>query len=42
MNIILERLEVLKRIPKEKWPINLFVNEQLKKEDLQKKRFMLT
>ena len=42
MNVILERLEVLKRIPKEKWPINLFVNEQLKKEDLQKKRFMLT
>ena len=23
-------------------PINLFVNEQLKKENLQKKRFMLT
>ena len=42
MNVILERLEVLKRIPKEKWPINLFVNEQLKKENLQKKRFMLT
>jgi len=41
MNIILERLEVLKKIPKEKWPIELVVNEQLKKESLRKNRFVL-
>jgi len=41
MNIILERLEVLKRIPKGKWPIELVINEQLKKESLRKNRFVL-
>ena len=31
-NIILDRLEILKNIPKENWPLQLHANEQLKKE----------